>query len=80
MLRSTQLYPVALACCSALSATLYKVCKSIPSLGYWALLTARGRAAEPSLFAELGVRGVINKPFNPPKLADQVAKVLGKSA
>ena len=44
------------------------------------LLTARGRSADPSLFAELGVTGVINKPFNPLKLANQVAEALGRSA
>lgn len=43
------------------------------------LLTARGRSADRSLFAELGVMGVINKPFNPLKLADQVAEALGRS-
>lgn len=41
------------------------------------LLTARGREADESLFASLGVKGVINKPFNPLKLADQVAAALG---
>lgn len=41
------------------------------------LLTARGRSADESLFASLGVKGVINKPFNPLKLADQVAAALG---
>lgn len=40
------------------------------------LLTARGRSNNESLFAELGVKGVINKPFNPLKLADQVAAAL----
>ncbi|WP_017314137.1 response regulator [Mastigocladopsis repens] len=40
------------------------------------LLTARGRAADHHLFAGLGVTGVINKPFNPHKLADQVAATL----
>jgi CheY-like chemotaxis protein len=41
------------------------------------LLTAKGRSADQHLFAELGVTGVINKPFNPLKLADLVAKALG---
>ncbi len=41
------------------------------------LLTARGRSADQHLFAELSVTGVINKPFNPLKLADQVAEALG---
>lgn len=41
------------------------------------LLTARGRSTSETLFAELGVKGVINKPFNPLKLADQVAAALG---
>lgn len=40
------------------------------------LLTARGREADERLFASLGVKGVINKPFNPLKLADQVAAAL----
>lgn len=41
------------------------------------LLTARGRTANHHhLFAELGVTGLINKPFNPHKLADQVAAIL----
>jgi CheY-like chemotaxis protein len=40
------------------------------------LLTARGRSADQRLFAELGVTGVIKKPFNPLKLADQVAEAL----
>ena len=43
------------------------------------LLTGRGRSADRSLFAELDVMGVINKPFNPLKLADQVAEALSKS-
>ena len=44
------------------------------------LLTAKGRSAEAHFFAELGVTGVINKPFNPLKLADQVAAALGSNA
>ncbi|MUG91410.1 response regulator [Scytonema sp. UIC 10036] len=43
------------------------------------LLTARGQSADHRLFAQLGVTGVINKPFNPHKLADQVAAALGSS-
>lgn len=43
------------------------------------LLTARGRSADQSMFAELGVMGTINKPFNPLKLAEQVAEALGKA-
>jgi CheY-like chemotaxis protein len=44
------------------------------------LLTARGRAADQRLFSELPVTGVINKPFNPHKLADQVEAALSSSA
>ena len=40
------------------------------------LLTAKGRSADQGMFAELGVKGVLNKPFNPLKLADQVAAAL----
>jgi DNA-binding response OmpR family regulator len=40
------------------------------------LLTARGRANDQHLFNDLGVRGIINKPFNPQKLAVQVAAAL----
>jgi DNA-binding response OmpR family regulator len=40
------------------------------------LLTARGRNTDQSLFAELGVKGVISKPFNSQKLAAQVAAAL----
>jgi CheY-like chemotaxis protein len=40
------------------------------------LLTARGRFSDQKLYTELGVKGVINKPFNPLKLADQLAAVL----
>jgi CheY-like chemotaxis protein len=39
-------------------------------------LTAKGRTAEARQFAELGVTGVINKPFNAQKLAHQVAAAL----
>lgn len=41
------------------------------------LLTARGRYADQNQLAELGMSGVINKPFNPLKLADQVIEALG---
>jgi CheY-like chemotaxis protein len=40
------------------------------------LLTARGRSSEQRLFSQLGVRGIISKPFNPQKLAIQVAAAL----
>jgi DNA-binding response OmpR family regulator len=43
------------------------------------LLTARGRVSERHLFAELDVAGVIGKPFNPQKLANQVAAALSSS-
>ncbi|MUL39519.1 response regulator [Gloeocapsopsis dulcis] len=39
------------------------------------LLTAKGRFIEQK-FRELGVKGVLNKPFNPLKLADQVNTAL----
>lgn len=39
------------------------------------LLTARGRFIEQRL-TELGVKGVLNKPFNPLKLAQQVEAAL----
>jgi CheY-like chemotaxis protein len=39
------------------------------------LLTAKGRFIEPK-FTELGVKGVLNKPFNPLKIAEQVAVAL----
>ncbi|MEH2069698.1 MAG: response regulator [Nostoc sp.] len=40
------------------------------------LLTARGRATDKRLFTQLGVKGIISKPFNPQKLAAQVAAAL----
>lgn len=40
------------------------------------LLTAKGRSIDHGIFSELGVKGVLNKPFNPLKLADQVAAAL----
>jgi len=39
------------------------------------LLTARGRFVE-QRFNQLGVKGVLNKPFNPLKLAEQVEAAL----
>jgi CheY-like chemotaxis protein len=46
--------------------------QSIPVI----LLSAKIQFAEPNQFAHLGVAGVIAKPFDPLKLADQVAKIL----
>jgi CheY-like chemotaxis protein len=43
------------------------------------LLTAKGRTANHHLFAQLSVSGIISKPFNPHKLADQVAAALDSS-
>ncbi|WP_373527667.1 response regulator [Nostoc sp.] len=40
------------------------------------LLTARGRNNNERLFSNLGVKGIISKPFNPHKLAVQVAAAL----
>jgi CheY-like chemotaxis protein len=40
-------------------------------------LTAKVLAIDLSEFAELGVAGVIPKPFDPLRLAQQVAKILG---
>lgn len=39
-------------------------------------LTAKVQAAEQRRFAELGVKAVLTKPFDPLKLATQVAKAL----
>lgn len=39
------------------------------------LLTAKGRFVEQK-FTELGVKAVLNKPFNPLRIADQIAAVL----
>ncbi len=39
------------------------------------LMTAKGRFTK-SNFTKLGVKGVINKPFNPLKIAEQVAALL----
>lgn len=41
------------------------------------LLTAKVQATEQRRFAELGVAGIIAKPFDPMNLANQVAEVLG---
>lgn len=41
------------------------------------LLTAKVQALDLSEFADLGVVGVIAKPFDPLKLAQQVADILG---
>ncbi|MBD0390245.1 MAG: response regulator, partial [Nostoc sp. C3-bin3] len=46
--------------------------KDIPVI----LLTARGRSNDKHIFNDLGVKGIISKPFNPQKLADQVAAAL----
>ena len=47
--------------------------KSIPVI----LLTAKVHSSDRLRFAELGVAGVIAKPFDPISLSSQVAKVLG---
>jgi CheY-like chemotaxis protein len=44
------------------------------------LLTAKVQAGERRRFAELGVKGVIAKPFDPMKLAQQIAGLLGWSS
>ncbi len=41
------------------------------------LLTAKTQEADRRRFAELGVSGVLTKPFNPLTLADEVAAILG---
>lgn len=43
------------------------------------LLTAKAQAAEQQQFQDLGVAGVITKPFNSLKLASQISQVLGWS-
>lgn len=43
------------------------------------LLTAKTRTDEKRLFQDMGVAGVITKPFTPLKLASQIAKLLGWS-
>ncbi|BAY92740.1 MULTISPECIES: response regulator [unclassified Tolypothrix] len=40
------------------------------------LLTAKGRTSEQHLFIQMGIKGIISKPFNPQKLAVQVAAAL----
>ncbi|OYD91543.1 two-component system response regulator [Nostoc sp. 'Peltigera membranacea cyanobiont' 210A] len=52
-----------------------QITKHIPVI----FLTARGRNNDKSLFNNLGVRGIISKPFNPQKLAVQVAAALSLS-
>lgn len=42
-------------------------------------LTAKVQATDSRLFDELGVAGVIPKPFDPMKLSEQVASILGWS-
>jgi len=49
-----------------------QITKHIPVI----LLTARGRSNNEPLFSNLGVKGIISKPFNPQKLAVQVAAAL----
>lgn len=41
------------------------------------LLTAKVQSADRRRFADLGVQGVISKPFDPLKLANGVAEILG---
>jgi CheY-like chemotaxis protein len=48
------------------------ITKHIPVI----LLTARGRTDNKALFAELGIKAIISKPFNSQKLADQVEAAL----
>ena len=43
------------------------------------LLTAKVQPADRARFAQLGVRGVLAKPFDPITLADEVAALLGWS-
>jgi CheY-like chemotaxis protein len=47
--------------------------KSLPVV----LLTAKAQEADRRRFAELGVAGVLTKPFDPMTLPDQVAALLG---
>ena len=44
------------------------------------LLTAKVQAADRRRFDDLGVAGVLGKPFDPMTLADEVARVLGWTA
>ncbi|MBD2199539.1 MULTISPECIES: response regulator [Calothrix] len=48
------------------------ITKHIPVI----LLTAKGRISEQRSFMQVGIRGIISKPFNPQKLAVQVAVAL----
>ena len=41
------------------------------------LLTAKVQAADRRRFDDLGVAGILSKPFDPMSLADEVARVLG---
>lgn len=41
------------------------------------LLTAKVQSVDRRRFADLGVRAIITKPFDPMKLADQVAEAVG---
>ena len=41
------------------------------------LLTAKLQASDRARFAELGVRAMLPKPFNPMTLGDEVAEILG---
>lgn len=41
------------------------------------LLTAKTQAADRSRFAEMGVAGMLSKPFDPMTLCDQIAAILG---
>ena len=53
----------------------YSETEHIPVL----LLTAKVQPADQEQFAQLGVVGVIPKPFDPMTLHDQVSKLLGRS-
>lgn len=50
--------------------------KQIPVI----MFTAKVQAADRNRFADLGVKGVIAKPFDPMKLGSQIAAILGWSA
>jgi CheY-like chemotaxis protein len=41
------------------------------------LLTAKVQSADRRQFADLGVNGVIAKPFDPLKLSEEIAQLLG---
>ena len=43
------------------------------------LLTAKVQAVDQRRFADLGVAGIISKPFNPLNLSSQIAEPLGWS-